>query len=72
MADALFNSVKVMIGVIKRMFCVLCLIMILLDVVRFLAVQEPDDELVYRVISVRISSYHTALRSPLSTLASYE
>ena len=44
-----------MIGGIKRMLYVSCRMMTPLDIARFLAVQEPDDELVYRIIPVCIS-----------------
>ena len=45
-ADALFEAAEVMIGGIKRMLRVSCLVVSLLDITRFLAIQETDNQLV--------------------------
>ena len=45
-ADALFETAEVMIRGIKRMLRVACLVVSPLDVARFLAVQETDNQLV--------------------------
>ena len=45
-ADALFEAAEVMIRGIKRMLRVSCLVVTPLDVARFLAVQETDNQLV--------------------------
>ena len=47
-ADALFEAAEVMIGGIKRMLRVSRFVISLLDIARFLAVQETDDQLVNR------------------------
>jgi len=55
-ADALFEAVEVMISGIKRMLHVSRFVISPLDITRFLAVQETDDELVNSLIPVRIGT----------------
>ena len=54
MADALLEAAEVVIGGIKRMLRVSYFVIPPLDIARFLAVQETDDQLVYRRVPVII------------------
>jgi len=52
--DALFELVEAMIGGVKRIFRVSCLMATPLDIAWFLETQESDDELVNCVIPIGV------------------
>ena len=84
MVDALFEAAEVMIRGINRLLRVSRFVVSPLDIARFLAVQETDDELVNSPVPVPIDtisfitksasrvSSHVVLRVLLSTLVSWE